>query len=151
MKDFVMIYMKKALALAQEAKEAGDVPVGALVVSGEVIVAVAYNECERRHDPTAHAECLVLSRACRALGRTRLTGCTLYVTMEPCPMCAGAILHARVDRVVYGVKDPREGAFGSLLNLPAYPLESKPEVEGGRLGEECHALLSSFFESRRKK
>ena len=151
MNSFDHEMMKRALSLAAEAGEAGDVPVGAVLVRGETILSETSNECERRHDATAHAELLAISDVCKKLETTRLTDCTLYVTMEPCPMCAGAILHARVGRVVYGAKDAREGAFGSLLNLPAYPLESRPKVEGGLFKEESLALLSSFFEKRRKK
>ena len=151
MNDFDFEMMKRALALAKEAGDAGEIPVGAVLTKDDRIIAEAANECERTHDAIAHAEILALSRACKELGTTRLSDCTLYVTMEPCPMCAGAILHARVGRVVFGAKDAREGAFGSLLNLPAYPLESKPSVEGGLLKDESLALLSSFFQKRRKK
>lgn len=151
MKEFDKALMKQALELAKEAKEKGEIPVGAILVKDGKLLAAASNECETSKDATAHAERLVISRACKALGSTRLIGCTLYTTMEPCPMCAGAILHARIDRVVFGTKDSREGAFGSLLNLNSYPLESAPTVEGGILSDECRALLSSFFEERRKK
>ena len=151
MNSFDNEMMKRALSLAKAAGEAGDVPVGAILVRGEEILSETANMCEQTRDATAHAELLAISKASKKLQSTRLTDCTLYVTMEPCPMCAGAILHARVGRVVYGAKDAREGAFGSLLNLPAYPLESRPEVEGGLFSDESLALLSSFFAKRRKK
>ena len=151
MNSFDHEMMQRALSLAKKASDAGDIPVGAVLVKGETILSEVANECERRQDATAHAEILALSEACRKLGSTRLTDCTLYVTMEPCPMCAGAILHARVGRVVFGAKDAREGAFGSLLNLPAYPLESRPQVDCGLFEKESLDLLSSFFRSRRKK
>lgn len=151
MNEFDRNIMQRALALAKEASNAGDIPVGAVLTRGEVVIAESANECERRHDATAHAEILTLSKACQVLQTTRLSDCTLYVTMEPCPMCAGAILHARIGRVVYAAKDAREGAFGSLLNLPAYPLESRPAIESGLCGEESLELLSTFFQKRRKK
>lgn len=151
MNEFDNKMMQRTLALAKEAGDAGEIPVGAVVTIGERIIAEAANECETSFDATAHAEMLALSRACKQLGTTRLHDCTLYVTLEPCPMCAGAILHARVGRVVFGAKDAREGAFGSLINLPSYPLESRPEVESGICGDESLELLSSFFQKRRKK
>ncbi len=150
MNEFDQTMMRRALTLAKEAGNAGEIPVGAVVTIGERIIAEAANECETSFDATAHAEMLALSRACAALGTTRLSDCTLYVTLEPCPMCAGAILHARVGRVVFGAKDAREGAFGSLMNLPAYPLESRPVVENGLFKDESLELLSSFFQKRRK-
>ena len=151
MHEFDKTMMQRALALAKDAGDAGDVPVGAVLTKDDAIIAECVNECERAHDATAHAEILAISKACKALHSTRLSDCTLYVTMEPCPMCAGAILHARVGRVVYAAKDAREGAFGSLLNLPAYPLESKPIVESGLYEHESLELLSTFFRKRRKK
>ena len=149
--DFDEKMMRRALELAKKSADAGDVPVGAVLTKNGEIVAEAGNACEVTHDATAHAEIRALSVACRTLGGTRLSDCTLYVTMEPCPMCAGALIHARLGRVVYGAKDARAGALGSLFNLAAYPLESHPEVEGGLLSDESEKLLSDFFASLRKK
>ena len=144
-------YMRIALDEAALAAKDGEIPVGAVIVRGEEIVARAHNLCEAVHDATAHAECLAISAACRALGSWRLSECTLYVTLEPCPMCAGAAINARVGRIVYGAKDPRMGACESLLRLPAYPLECSPICESGVLEAESLSLLRSFFEKRRKK
>ena len=151
MNEFDEQMMHRALALAQSSAKAGDVPVGAVLVKDREILSEAGNACEALHDATAHAEMRVLSEACRKIASTRLSHCTLYVTMEPCPMCAGALIHARLGRVVYGAKDARAGALGSLVNLTAYPLESRPEVEGGVLAQESERLLSDFFGSLRKK
>jgi len=143
--------MRLALREAQRAREHGDVPIGALVVrdDGEVIAAV-HNERERRQDPTAHAEILALREAAQALGSWRVLETTLYVTLEPCAMCAGAIVLARVPRVIYGASDPKAGAAGSVLDVLAEPrLNHRPEVRGGVLREECGELLSAFFASRR--
>jgi tRNA(adenine34) deaminase len=144
-------FMRLALREAQRAREHGDVPIGALVVrdDGEVIAA-AHNERERRQDPTAHAEILALREAAQALGSWRVLETTLYVTLEPCAMCAGAIVLARVPRVIYGASDPKAGAAGSVLDVLAEPrLNHRPEVRGGVLREECGELLSAFFASRR--
>ena len=144
-------FMRLALREAQRAREHGDVPIGALVVrdDGEVIAAV-HNERERRQDPTAHAEILALREAAQALGSWRVLETTLYVTLEPCAMCAGAIVLARVPRVVYGASDPKAGACGSVLDVLSEPrLNHRPEVRGGVLREECGELLSAFFASRR--
>jgi tRNA(adenine34) deaminase len=144
-------WMRHALTLAARAADAGDVPVGALVVdpSGEV-VAEGWNLREVKADPTAHAEVVALRAASAALGSWRLEGCTLVVTMEPCPMCAGALVLARAARVVYGATDPKAGAAGSVLDVLAEPrLNHRPAVEGGLLHEESAALLRAFFESRR--
>jgi tRNA(adenine34) deaminase len=144
-------FMRLALREAQRAREHGDVPIGALVVrdDGEVIAAV-HNERERRQDPTAHAEILALREAAQALGSWRVLETTLYVTLEPCAMCAGAIVLARVPRVIYGASDPKAGAAGSVLDVLAEPrLNHRPEVRGGVLREECGELLSAFFASRR--
>lgn len=145
-----MIWMKEALALASRAAECGEVPVGALVVRGDELIAAAFNDRENGKDATAHAEILAIRRACERLGRWRLEDCELYVTLEPCPMCAGAIINARIARVVYGAKDAGGGAFDSVLNLRSYPLCSKPRVESGVLEAESAALLSAFFEKKRK-
>jgi len=142
--------MKEALALAAKAAARGEVPVGAIVVRGEELIATAFNDRENGQDATAHAEILAIRSACKRLGRWRLEDCELYVTLEPCPMCAGAIVNARIARVVYGAKDANGGAFDSVLNLRSYPLCSKPRVEGGVLERECAAMLSGFFERKRK-
>jgi len=144
------IIMKEALALAAKAAARGEVPVGAIVVRGEELIATAFNDRENGQDATAHAEILAIRSACKRLGRWRLEDCELYVTLEPCPMCAGAIVNARIARVVYGAKDANGGAFDSVLNLRSYPLCSKPRVEGGVLERECAAMLSGFFERKRK-
>lgn len=142
--------MKEALALAAKAAERGEVPVGAIVVRGDERIATAFNDRENGQDATAHAEILAIRSACKRLGRWRLEDCELYVTLEPCPMCAGAIVNARIARVVYGAKDANGGAFDSVMNLRSYPLCSKPSVEGGVLERECAAMLSGFFEGKRK-
>jgi tRNA(adenine34) deaminase len=142
--------MAEALAEAAAAAAAGEVPVGAVVVSEGRIVAWAHNEREVRADPTAHAEILVLQLAAAALGRWRLGGTTVYVTLEPCPMCAGALVASRVERVVFGAADPKAGACGSLYNLCTDPrLNHEVIVTPGVLGDRAGALLSSFFDQRR--
>ncbi len=142
--------MRRALALAREALTCGEVPVGAVVVREGRIVSQAYNLKETLHDPTAHAECLALALAGSALGTWRLVGCTLYVTLEPCSMCAGAIVQSRIDRVVYGAKDPKAGACDSLYRLVSdRRLNHRPAVVSGLMAEECGAVLSEFFLRRR--
>jgi tRNA(adenine34) deaminase len=142
--------MRRALVLAREAMALGEVPVGAVVVRDERIIAEAFNLRETLHDPTAHAERLALTLAGRAVGSWRLERCTLYVTLEPCPMCAGAIVQGRIPRVVYGAADPKAGACHSLFRITADPrLNHRAEVQGGLLAEECGALLSQFFQDRR--
>jgi tRNA(adenine34) deaminase len=139
--------MRAALAEARAALEHGDVPIGAVVVApdGEV-VGRGHNERELRHDPTAHAEVLALREASLALGSWRLTGCSLVVTLEPCTMCAGALVLARVDRLVFGAADPKAGAVGSLWDVVRdLRLNHRPAVLGGVLGEECGAMLRAFF------
>ena len=143
-------WMREALLLAQEAQLAGEVPVGAVVVCGGRIVAHARNERETSGDPTAHAEVLALRRAAEALHRRRLDGCTLYVTLEPCPMCAGAIVMAGVDAVFFGVYDPRCGCAGSLYDLPEDAAFGRAiPCSGGLLEAECQAVLDSCFDSKR--
>jgi tRNA(adenine34) deaminase len=143
-------HMRQALALAHEAARLGEVPVGAVVVRNGRAVAQAYNLRETLDDPTAHAERLALTLAGRALGSWRLDGCTLYVTLEPCPMCAGAIVLSRIDRVVFGAFDPKAGAARSLFRLLDDPrLNHRVTVVSGVLEPECRAILSSFFEHRR--
>jgi tRNA(adenine34) deaminase len=143
-------YMRLALREAEQAIDAGDVPIGCVVVRGDEVIAAARNERELRGDPTAHAEILALREASRHVEGWRLLDTVLYVTLEPCAMCAGAIVLARVPRVVYGAPDPKAGAAGSVLNVLAEPrLNHRPDLAGGLLVEESAALLRSFFGSRR--
>jgi len=143
--------MREAIAEAMIAYELGEVPIGAVVVRNGEIIARAHNERETGRDATRHAEIIAIERACSALGGWRLIGCDLYVTLEPCPMCAGASVNARVVRVVYGASDLRAGAFGSIINLNDYPLNHKPEIVRGVLAEECLAPIQKFFKERRKQ
>lgn len=144
-------FMRAALALAGEAAAQGEVPVGAVVVAGGVIVGRGYNAPISRHDPTGHAEIAALREAAAMLGNYRLPGCDLYVTLEPCAMCAGAIMHARIRRLVFGAPDPKTGACGSVVNLLAEPrLNHHTTPFGGVLAIECGALLSDFFGARRR-
>ena len=142
--------MLKALELARIAYDNGDVPVGAVIVKDGEIIAQAYNEREAGARAIAHAEILAIERACQKLSRWRLSDCEMYVTLEPCPMCAGAILNARISRVVYALKDANSGAFGSVLNLNSYPLLHKVSAECGLMENESRELLSSFFVKRRE-
>jgi len=143
-------YMRHALRLAREAAAAGEVPVGAVVVSGGRIVGEGANRPIAGHDPTAHAEIVALRAAGAALGSYRLNDSVLYVTLEPCAMCAAAMVHARVRRVVFGAFDPKAGAAGSLLDLFRLPgLNHRVDAFGGVLADECGAVLSEFFASRR--
>ena len=142
--------MRLALREAERATEHDDVPVGAVVVRDGEVVAAGHNERELRQDPSAHAEMLALREAARVLGSWRLLDAVLYVTLEPCAMCAGAIVLGRVPRVVYGTADPKAGAAGSVLDVLAEPrLNHRPDVAGGLLAPECAALLVDFFSSRR--
>ncbi|MBM4038265.1 MAG: nucleoside deaminase [Planctomycetes bacterium] len=142
--------MRLALAEARRALEHDDVPVGAVAACGGQVVGRAHNQRELLRDPTAHAEMLALTQAAAALGRWRLTGVTLYVTLEPCAMCAGALVLARVDRLVYGARDPKAGAVESLYQLLADErLNHRVPSEGGLLAEECGALLTEFFRKKR--
>jgi tRNA(adenine34) deaminase len=143
-------YMRLALREAERAPEHDDVPIGAVVVHEGEVIGVGCNERELREDPTAHAETLALREAARALGSWRVLDSVLYVTLEPCAMCAGAVVLARVPRVVFGTWDPKAGAAGSVLDVLAEPrLNHRPEVAGGLLAEECAALLTGFFAGRR--
>jgi len=144
-------HMQLALALAQEAAEQGEVPVGAIVMKDGVVIGRGRNAPIGNHDPSAHAEMMALREAAQAIGNYRLVDCTLYVTLEPCAMCAGAIQHARITRLVYGASDPKTGACGSVVNLMAETkLNHHCEVSAGVLAEECGAALSDFFKQRRK-
>lgn len=143
-------FMRLAIREAERALEHEDVPIGAVLAHGGEAIALAHNERELRQDPTAHAETIALREAARALGSWRVLDSVLYVTLEPCAMCAGAIVLARVPRVVFGASDPKAGACGSVLDVLGEPrLNHRPEVAGGLLAEECGALLSEFFASRR--
>ena len=143
-------FMREALVLAAQAEAAGEVPVGAVVVQDGVIVGRGFNRPISAHDPTAHAEVVAMRDAAARLGNYRLTGCDLYVTLEPCIMCAGAMLHARIARVVFGARDPKTGACGSVLDLFADGrVNHHASVFGGVLAEECGTMLSRFFASRR--
>ena len=143
-------WMREALRMAKEAQLAGEVPVGAVVVCKEKIIACARNERETSGDPTAHAEVLALRRAAEALGTRRLEGCTLYVTLEPCPMCAGAIVMAGIDAVFFGAYDPRCGCAGSLYDLPEDASFGRViPCSGGLLEAECRLALNAFFDLRR--
>ena len=145
------VFMRRAIELAREAEKIDEVPVGALVVRDGKIIAEAYNRRETNKVATHHAEVLAIEEACRTLGGWRLIGCTLYVTMEPCAMCAGAIINSRLPRVVFGAKDLRFGAFGSLIDLAEVPLNHTPEVVGGVLGDECRTMLQDYFKKKREK
>jgi len=143
-------FMHLALEAARGAQAAGEVPVGAVLVRGEVVLAVAANRPIAGHDPTAHAEIEALRAGGQSLGSYRLTGTTLYVTLEPCVMCASAIIHARVSRVVFGAWDPKAGAAGSTTNVFTLPsMNHRVDVFGGVLMEECGGLLNGFFNARR--
>lgn len=145
-------FMQDALALAREAAIAGEVPVGAVVVCDGVVVGRGYNQPILRHDPTAHAEVMALRDAAQQLGNYRLPACELFVTLEPCAMCAGAIMQARIARVVYAAADPKTGACGSVVNLFADArLNFHTRVESGLLAQESSLLLKSFFAERRLK
>jgi tRNA(adenine34) deaminase len=143
-------WMREALAEARAALEHGDVPIGAVVVHGDRVIGRGHNERERLEDPTAHAEVTALRAAAAALGSWRVLDSTLYVTLEPCAMCAGAIVLSRIPRLVYGTEDPKAGAAGSVLDVLADPrLNHRPQVDGGVLGDECGDLLRAFFAERR--
>ena len=154
-KDIILtedeMYMEEAIKLALLAAERDEVPVGAIVVRDGQIIASAFNTREESKCATHHAEILAIEAACRALGGWRLPGVTLYVTMEPCVMCAGAIINSRIERVVYGAKDHRFGAFGSAINVNEAGLNHRPEVVGGVLGEKCAMILSEYFKAKRNK
>ena len=143
--------MRLAIREAQCAAAMGEVPVGAVLVWDDTVIACAHNTRETDKNALGHAECLAISEACRKLGGWRLHRAVLYVTLEPCPMCAGAIVNARIPRVVFGTKDARAGAFGSVLNLNGYPLNHKPELVYGVCEEECRQLMTAFFAELRRK
>lgn len=142
-------YMRLALDEAEKAYALGEVPVGAIVVKDGEVIACAGNSRETLGSAINHAEMIAIDRACKKLGSWRLSGCTLYVTLEPCPMCAGAVMNSRIDRVVFGARDARAGALGSLIDLNTYPLNHKVECVFGVLEAECTAILRKFFEEKR--
>lgn len=143
--------MAYALEAAKKAYDIDEVPVGCVIVRGDEIISVGYNRRETGKNALLHAETEAIDAACRALGGWRLFECEMYVTMEPCPMCAGAIVNSRIKRVVFGVRDEKAGAFGGVLNLNDFPLNHKPEIVSGVMEEECRTLLQSFFTKLRKR
>lgn len=142
--------MAEALLLAQHAAGEGEVPIGAVVVKDGEVIGRGWNQNIERHDPSAHAEIMAMRDAGNTLGNHRLPGCTLYVTLEPCPMCAGAMIHARLNRIVFGANDPKTGAAGGKFDLLSHPAHNHtPLVNGGCRAGECSALLKKFFRERR--
>lgn len=143
--------MEKALSLAREAGALGEVPVGAVIVRGGEIIATGKNGREKNKNALSHAELEAINNACNALGGWRLPGCELYVTLEPCPMCAGAIINSRIEKVYFGAYDKKAGSVRSLVQLFDLPYNHKPEIQGGIMEEECAGVLSDFFRSLREK
>ncbi|MEX2602500.1 MAG: tRNA adenosine(34) deaminase TadA [Balneolaceae bacterium] len=145
-------YMQQALLLAEEAARRGEVPVGAIIVSDEEIIGKGYNQVEQLHDPTAHAEMIAISAACMTTGEKHLANATLYVTLEPCPMCAGALVLSRIKRVVFGALDAKSGACGSMFNISSNrQLNHQAEIIQGVLESDCAQILSTFFEKKRSE
>lgn len=144
-------YMKAAIAQAKRAAAKGEVPVGAVIVRDGEIIARAYNTRETDKNALCHAEIKAIRKACKKLGGWRLTRCEMYVTLEPCPMCAGAIINSRIVSVVYGASDQKAGAFGTLFDMNTFGLNHKPEIVSGVMEEECAALLSDFFAALRER
>lgn len=143
-------WMQYAITLAAKAEQQGEVPVGAVLVKDNKIIGEGWNQMISSHDPSAHAEMLAIRQAALTLGNYRLTGCTLYVTLEPCCMCAGVIVHSRIQRLVFGAGDYKTGAAGSVMNLVQHPqLNHQTDITGGVLAEECAGQLSAFFQRRR--
>lgn len=143
-------FMRIALDEAKMAAREGEIPVGAVIVKDGEVIASAHNNRETTGDATGHAEVLAIRKACEALGGWHLEKCTLYVTLEPCPMCMGAIINSRLGKVIFGAKDAKAGACGSVMDMRNYPLNHKPLVEHGFMKEECAKVLSDFFADRRK-
>lgn len=144
-------FMDQAIALAKEAAQEGEVPVGAVVVLGDIIVGTGRNRREKSKNALAHAEIEAINEACRTLGGWRLWQCDMYVTLEPCPMCTGAIINSRIKRLIYGASDCKAGSCGSVVNLFELPYNHKPEIVSGIKKDECAELLSEFFKALRKK
>ena len=149
-RDKDLEFMRRALELAELAAEQGDVPVGAVIVKDGEIISEGYNLREVEGRATAHAEMVAIDSACEKLGGWHLCGCTLYVTLEPCPMCAGALINSRVERVVFGLRDAKAGCLGSVLNMNRYPFNHAFEVTEGVLAEDAAKLLTDFFAKKRK-
>lgn len=147
------LYMKKALELAKKAYDMGEAPIGAVVVKKSTgqIVGQGYNRRETDKSPLAHAEIIAIEEASKTLGGWRLIDCELYVTLEPCPMCAGAIINSRIERVIYGAEDKKAGSLSSVINLFELPYNHKPQITSGVLQEECSQILSDFFKELRIK
>lgn len=144
-------YMKYAISRAKAAAKCDEVPIGAVIVKDDIIISTGRNMRESKRNALHHAEIIAIDRACKKLNAWRLNDCTLYVTMEPCPMCAGAIVNSRIKRVVFGCYDKKAGAMGSVFNMSEYPLNHRYEVIGGVLENECASLLSDFFAQLRKR
>lgn len=142
-------YMREALEEAEKARVAGEVPVGAVVVAGGRVIARGYNKPVSENDPTAHAEIVALRKGCRQMENYRLSGCDLYVTLEPCAMCLGAAIQARIGRLIFGAHDPKGGAVESIMRFPVDKLNHRMEIKCGVLAVECGKILKSFFEERR--
>lgn len=142
-------FMRKALEQAEKSLNRGEVPVGAVVVSAEEILSQAHNESITRNDPTAHAEIVAIRQACQKRRNYRLRDCDLYVTLEPCPMCLGAMIHARIRRLVFGALDPKNGAVESMMLFPLDQTNHRVEVKGGVLAQECGKMLKEFFQQKR--
>ncbi len=149
--DIDIFFMRMALREALAAGDDGEVPIGAVLVQGEVVLGKAHNQVERLRDPTAHAEILAITQAAEALGDWRLTGTTLYVTKEPCPMCAGALALARIPRLVFGIADPQRGAAATVFQIPNHPgMLHRTTIVAGILADECRELIQQFFRQRRQ-
>ncbi len=144
-------FMRRAIELAREAAAVGETPVGAVVVKDGKIIGEGRNMREEKRDALSHAETEAISAACKKIGDWRLDGCELYVTLEPCPMCTGAIINSRISTVVFGAYDLRAGCMDSVINLCDYPFESRPEIYGGIMEDECAGLLTAFFEGVRNE
>ncbi|MBQ6601526.1 MAG: nucleoside deaminase [Clostridia bacterium] len=142
-------FMRETIALAEKAAKAGEVPVGAVIVKENKIIATGYNKREARQNALSHAETEAINAACEALSSWRLDGCTMYVTLEPCPMCTGAIMASRIERVVFGAYDEKGGVMGSVCNLCEMPFMNKPQIIGGFMSKECADVLTAFFGSLR--
>lgn len=145
------IYMTKALDLAYQARQENEIPVGAVIVLNDEIIAVGKNKRESTKNALHHAEIEAISSACKILNSWRLISCELFVTLEPCPMCAGAIINSRISKLIYGTHDPKAGSCGSVINLFELPYNHKPQVTSGILKEECSNILSDFFKALRSK